>query len=293
MKSLKMKKAHVFAEGLNGGNPAGIVFLEENISFKEMKLIAGIINPISETVFISPSEKANYKFQYFTPTSEIEICGHATIGGFFALYCNEKSRKERKTLYTETKIGVFPVTLYFGAGELCKAMMEQGTPEFSTINVDPETLVQVLGMSLKDLDTSLPLQVVSTGRPKLLVPVTSKNILNTLRPDFDQMIEFCQKIKATGIHVFTFETEDVTSLVHCRHFAPLVGVNEDPATGNSNAALGAYLYKHEKLDNQEFTAEQGYAMGRPSKLFVEVDFETGNVSVGGSATIVMEGIVHV
>lgn len=289
MKTLRMKKAHVFAEQLYGGNPAGIVFLQEDLSFKEMKLIAGILNPISETVFVSPSEEADHTFQFFTPTSEIEICGHATIGACFALY-GGKSR-EKKVLQIETKIGIFPVQLHFEAGTLSRAMMNQQTPEFSAPDVDPDALAPVLGISPKGFDTSLPLQVVSTGRPKLIVPVVSKRVLNTLCPDFDQMISFCHDINATGIHPFTFETEEQDSFVHCRHFAPTVGVNEDPATGNSNAALGAYLHKHGRLETEEFTAEQGYAMGRPSKLFVNVNADTGDVSVGGSATIVMEGTI--
>ncbi|MBU7016774.1 MAG: PhzF family phenazine biosynthesis protein [Theionarchaea archaeon] len=289
MKTLKMKKAHVFAEELYGGNPAGIVFLEEPLSSEEMKLISQIINPISETVFISVSEKADHKFRFFTHLSEIEICGHATIGACFAL-CGDQG-KGKKILNIETKMGIFPVTLYFEAGTLLKVMMKQGTPEFGDTIKDPEILVQILGMSLKDLDRLLPIQVVSTGRPKLIVPVVTKRVLNDLNPDFAKMIAFLDEIKATGIHVFTFETEDRNSLVHSRHFAPTVGVNEDPATGNSNAALGAYLYNYGRLDSEEFTAEQGYAMGRPSRLFVRVD-ETG-VYVGGSAAMVLEGSVTI
>ncbi len=289
MKTLKMKKAHVFAEELYGGNPAGIVFLEEPLSSEEMKLISGILNPVSETVFISLSEKADHKFRFFTPVSEIEICGHATIGACFALYGDQG--KGKKILNIETKMGIFPVTLYFEGGTLSKVMMKQGTPEFGDTLEDSEILAKILGMSSKDLDLSLPIQVVSTGRPKLMVPVVTKKVLNTLNPDFAEMVAFLHDIKATGIHVFTFETEDTNSLVHCRHFAPTVGVNEDPATGNSNAALGAYLSFYKRLDTEEFTAEQGYATGRPSKLSVNVD-KTG-VYVGGSATMVLEGTVSI
>ncbi len=306
MKTLKIKKARVFSEGLRGGNPAGIVFLQEELASEDKKIIAEILNPVSETVFISPSQKADYTFQYFTPVSEIEICGHATIGACFALYNNftseneekerkekeKKKEKEKEILYIETKSGIFPVTLYFKGGALSSAMMKQAKPEFSTI-VDAERLASILGMHPDDLDPSLPVQVVSTGRPKVMVPVTSMEAVNTLHPDFDQMITFCKDVNATGIHPFTFETVNHSSLVHCRHFAPTAGVNEDPATGNGNAALGAYLHKYWNLEEEEFIAEQGYAMGRPSKLSVKVDFKTGDVSVGGSAQIVLEGIVRI
>ncbi|KYK33309.1 MAG: PhzF family phenazine biosynthesis protein [Theionarchaea archaeon] len=297
MKTLKIKKVHVFSEDLGGGNPAGIVFLQEELTFEDKKVIAEILNPVSETAFISPSQEADYTFQYFTPVSEIEICGHATIGACFALYNNFTSEKgerekEREILYIETKSGIFPVTLYFKGGHLSSAMMKQAKPEFSTI-VEAERVTSILGIHPDDLNPSLPVQVVSTGRPKVMVPVTSLEAVNTLHPDFDQMITFCKDVNATGIHPFTFETVNHSSLVHCRHFAPTAGVNEDPATGNGNAALGAYLHKYWNLEKEEFIAEQGYAMGRPSKLSVKVDFETGDISVGGSAQIVLEGIVRI
>ena len=122
-----------------------------------------------------------------------------------------------------------------------------------------------------------------------MVPLRSRDIMNNLHPDFSHMITFCDEIGATGVHVFTFDTVDAHSFIHCRHFAPGVGVDEDPATGNSNAALAGYLLKNEKLREKYFTVEQGYAMGRPSQLQITVDSRTGEVSVGGHALIVMEG----
>jgi trans-2,3-dihydro-3-hydroxyanthranilate isomerase len=103
------------------------------------------------------------------------------------------------------------------------------------------------------------------------------------------MIDFCDEIGATGIHAFTFETSDEDSSLHCRHFAPSVGVNEDPATGNGNAALAGYLLNNGKLEQEHLVVEQGYAMGHPSKLHIVMNLQTGEVSVGGTALIVLEG----
>ena len=289
MTHLSIQKAHVFTQHLQGGNPAGIVLTQATLSNHTMRCIADILNPVSETVFIFPSETADYRFRFFTSLSEIGMCAHATIGAFFALHRKISSQEDMVTCQVETACGVFPVTLHFTDGTLTTVMMNQGVPTLIDPSVDPAPLCEILSISSTDLMSTLPLQILSTGRPKLMVPLRSRDILNNLHPDFSHMIAFCDEIGATGVHVFTFDTVDAHSFIHCRHFAPGVGVDEDPATGNSNAALAGYLLNNDKLRGEHFTVEQGYAMGRPSHLQITVDSQTGEVSVGGHALIVMEG----
>lgn len=289
MFSISVKKAHVFTRNMWGGNPAGIVLPGPTLPSRSMTCIADILNPVSETVFISASEKADHRFRFFTPTSEIDICGHATIGAFFAVYGDIPSEQETMTRHVETACGIFSISLHFVKKKLSTVMMNQGSPRLIDPSVDPGPLHEILGTCPADLIASLPIQVLSTGRPKLIVPLRSMDTLDSLQPDFSRMMEFCDEIGATGVHVFTFETVDPESFVHCRHFAPNVGVEEDPATGNSNAALAGYLLNNRRLERLEFSAEQGYAMGRPSVLRVSVNPQTHEASVGGSALIVMEG----
>ena len=291
MISIPVKKAHVFTHQGEGGNPAGIVPSSPALSDNSMICIAKILNPVSETAFIFASKRADHRFRFFTPTSEIEICGHATIGAFFSLYDTVHSDQEMMIRNVETACGIFPISLHFTRRRLSTVMMNQGIPRLIHPSVDPGPLHEILGTSPVDLIANLPVQVLSTGRPKLIVPLRSMDTLNNLHPDFPEMMNFCDKIGATGVHVFTFETVDPESLVHSRHFAPNVGVEEDPATGNSNAALAGYLFNNRRLERPEFNAEQGYAMGCPSVLQVAVDTHTGEVSVGGSALIVMEGSI--
>jgi trans-2,3-dihydro-3-hydroxyanthranilate isomerase len=293
MISLSVEKALVFTDHISGGNPAGIVHPETPLSLQSMTSIADILNPVSETVFVSSSRTAHHTFRFFTSQSEIDICGHATIGAFFSLYHDVFPEQDTLIRHVETNSGLFPVTLHFSQDTLTSVMMNQGVPQLINASINSDTLCDILHISSSDLISSLPLQIFSTGRPKLMVPLRSIDTLNSLRPDFPRMIDFCENSGTTGIHAFTFETIDEASSLHCRHFAPAVGVNEDPATGNSNAAMAGYLINNNYMETEHLVVEQGYAMGRPSNLHIVVDRSTGEVSVGGGALIVMKGLLFI
>jgi predicted PhzF superfamily epimerase YddE/YHI9 len=109
----------------------------------------------------------------------------------------------------------------------------------------------------------------------------------------------CQAVGTDCAHVFTFETERPEATVHVRMFAPMLGVPEDPATGSSNGAMGAYLVHHRALPITEPTthvvSEQGAELGRPSTLYVEVDSAGEKITavrVGGEVVPVAEGVVR-
>jgi trans-2,3-dihydro-3-hydroxyanthranilate isomerase len=111
------------------------------------------------------------------------------------------------------------------------------------------------------------------------------------------MRKIFKELETDCFMIFTRETIDAESTVHARMFAPFLGVTEDPATGSASGALGAYLVRHSLVEPQptaHILVEQGYEMGRPSAIFVEVDGEPGNpteVRVGGKAVEVAEGVL--
>jgi trans-2,3-dihydro-3-hydroxyanthranilate isomerase len=109
----------------------------------------------------------------------------------------------------------------------------------------------------------------------------------------------CDELGTACVHVFTLETEHPESTVHVRMFAPLLGVPEDPATGSSNGAMGAYLVHHRAVEVTESTtyivSEQGAEIDRPSTIYVEVDSigdKITAVRVGGQVVLVAEGVVR-
>ena len=280
---VKAYKINAFAKTLEGGNPAGVVVHADNLPVKKMQEVARIIG-VSETAFVMKSNIADFEVRFFTPTSEVDLCGHATIGTFAVLL----GRKIIKPgLYSQqTRAGILCVE----AREDGIIMMNQATPVFSK-ELDKAAAAEVadaLQLVQDGLVSDLPLQIVSTGLRDLLVPVRSMDILNSIRPDFGKVRDISRKYKAVGVHLFTLETLS-GSTAHCRDLAPVVGIPEESATGTASGALACYLYRHgrigtDSLDNIVF--EQGYTMGLPSEILASLrveDVEIREIRVGGKA----------
>jgi trans-2,3-dihydro-3-hydroxyanthranilate isomerase len=165
-------------------------------------------------------------------------------------------------------------------------------------NTDFHTVAELMGLAEADLLLNgLPMQIVSTGLPDLMVPVRDLPTLKKARPDFSRLAAYQKQQGFISIHAFTFETEDPGHTLHVRDFAPSVDINEEAATGTANGALGAYLVVNRALPLSAgklvLQVEQGYAMGRPSEIVVEITHDNGvitDVKVGGRAVIIMEGI---
>ena len=297
-------KADAFTEKPFYGNPAGIVFNADGLKEEEMIKIAGELNPVSATAFLfkQGSDETHIKIRFFTPVTEESQCGHATIATYFAL---EETRRKtfsepRTTIMQEMKSWTLPVDVYSKNSKIDYVLMTQGRPMFFKEDLDVEAIANILGIKKESIiKTGYPLEDVSTGRKKLIVPIDSLKTLGEVNPDFPAMIKYCRKIDTTGFHLFTFETFEKDSKVSTRHFAPIAGVNEDPVTGNSNAAMGAYLVKNKILPTKPevmFISEQGYHMGRPGKLVVRLETagkEITKVQVGGKAVVLLKGTLQI
>ncbi len=111
----------------------------------------------------------------------------------------------------------------------------------------------------------------------MLIGIRSKETLNQLKPDYLKLIELSNEIHCNGYYVFVLgqQTDDI--LIHGRMFAPAVGINEDPVTGNANGPLGAYLVKHKLVnyskDLYQFKIQQGEAINRVGHMEVQVQIE--------------------
>jgi trans-2,3-dihydro-3-hydroxyanthranilate isomerase len=135
-----------------------------------------------------------------------------------------------------------------------------------------------------------------------MVPVRSLVAIQAIRLALEPLQSICQRYATHSIFAFTRETLTSSAQVHSRLFAPLAGVLEDPATGSASGALGAYLVYHRTLglDSQApvvcIENEQGYELGRPSRIFIEVTRKGSMISrvrVGGGVIKVMEGSIAV
>lgn len=303
MNKLKVYQVDAFTRQSFGGNPAGVVTEVSKISEEEMQKIAREMN-CSETAFVLPAtnSKADFKVRFFTPSEEVDLCGHATIATFHVLYEEGKINLDckEKLVFQETKAGVLPVYLIASNdGKLDRVIMGQTMPKIIKISDEISQVAELLGLEVADLElNNLPLQIVSTGLPDMMVPVKNLDTLKKASPDFTRLRKYQKEKGFISIHAFTFETENPDSYIHTRDFAPSVDINEESATGTANGALAAYLVENKAVSLEEekvvMKIEQGYIMDRPSEIVAEILHDNGEireVRVGGSAVIVMKGIV--
>lgn len=269
-----------FAKSIGGGNPAGVVLNADSLSETEMKQIAEVIG-FSETAFVMKSDNADFKVRFFTPSDEVDLCGHATIGTFYTMA--DQGIIPAGKYKQETKAGILAVEV----GADYTVLMEQNLPQFFEV-IDKEEIAESLNISIKDIMSDLPVQIVSTGLKDIIIPIKSLDCLNSIKPDFGKVEAISRKYNVIGYHIFTLGTLH-NSTAHCRNLAPLYGIPEESATGTSNGALSCYLHKYGKLDDKKLNAikiEQGYSMGKPSEILVSLSADDGMISqvkVGGKA----------
>lgn len=311
MKEYRFIQVDVFTDTPFGGNPLAVFPEAEGLTTEEMQCLAREMN-LSETTFVLPPQVtgADFKVRIFTPAKELPFAGHPVVGTHWVLaHVGSVELREPVTqVRFELGVGVLPTDLWVSDG---RVVMTQDRPTFYAILEDVTELVAGLGLPPEAIiETGLPVQVVSTGVPQMMVPVRSLaevRSLNAGQLNIAALNRACRAVGTECVMVFTFETERPEGTVHVRMFAPLLGVPEDPATGSANGALGAYLVHHASAGSAlrravpvtELTthilSEQGAELGRPSTLHVEVDSvgdEITAIRVGGQVVPTAEGVVR-
>ena len=299
---IQFYKADVFADEAFGGNPVAVVPNAQGLTDREFQKIAREMN-LSETVFVVPptDPAAIVKLRIFTPTQEIPFAGHPVIGTFFVLsLLNRFPLQEPVTRFIfECNIGLFPVELGVFNGSVEQVIMSQPEPQFFETVDNLQDLYEIsraLGLNKTNIvDTHLPIEIVSTGLPVVIVPVRTLTAVKSIQVDLTGTMEVCDRLGVNGMMVFTPITVEDWAHVHTRMFAAPIGIIEDPATGSASGALGAYLVKNGVVDvgpTTEIMMEQGYEIDRPSRILVQVfsdDDKIQEIKVGGQAVLVAEG----
>lgn len=261
-----------FSKDNKGGNKAGVALGRSELTSVQKAAIAKEMG-YSETAFVLDSDKADYNLQYFTPTEEVPLCGHATIAAFSTLKLLNMLDKPDCTIETEAGI----LNIHIKDDGLI--LMEQNRPEYLKV-LDSDTFTGCIQKGF--IDHRFPIQIVSTGLNDIMLPVDSAEHLKRLSPDFEMIANMTKEKEAVGVHAFTLIKEsDVTAI--CRNFAPLYGIDEEPATGTASCALACYLFKYYKQQPQ-YIFEQGHNMGEISRIVVNLSYHGGvidSVFVGG------------
>ncbi|MGF7060790.1 PhzF family isomerase [Brassicibacter mesophilus] len=277
------------------GNPAGVITNADGLTTDDMQKIARELNN-SETAFIFSSDSDEYDvyIRFFTPINEVPICGHATVAAHYARAIENKLDNSR--VYHKTGVGILPVDIVNENNDY-KIVMTQGEIKFSSIidGVNKKTLLSALNINNDDLLENFQVQIVTTGHSKVMIGIKSIETLNKMKPNYDELTKLSRIINCNGYYVFTINSQESDILIHGRMFAPAIGINEDPVTGNANGPLGAYLVHHNivKHNNSlfKFKAKQGEAMRRPGIIEVEVkieDKEPVQVKISGNAVIIFK-----
>lgn len=286
----------VFTNRPYAGNPAAVMPVADGLADWQMQSIAREMNH-SETAFVSASSRATARVRFFTPTTEIPLAGHPTLATWHAMVEIGRVRLtgESTTITQELNVGVLPVELRSENGALQRIVMTQKPPEFlKPVSAGP--IATALGLSADRLDPRVRPTVVSTGTPQLMVLLRSGADVQRLTPDMNRLAELSRADEYYGVHVFALGGITPAGQAQARHFAPAIGINEDPVTGSASGGMAAYLVENGFLDSDAFVIEQGHIIGRPGEVYAEVDRGDGHVRgvrVGGSAVTVLRGSIQV
>jgi PhzF family phenazine biosynthesis protein len=269
-----------FTDRPEGGNPAGVWIGDDLPAPAEMQTIAAAVG-YSETAFVAPVRGLDRTVRYYSPEIEVSFCGHATIATGVVLGETEGDG----TYLLATAVGEVPVSVRTTDG-VREAALTSVAPSYAPASeaLVNETL-DAIGWAPTDLDLSIPPARAYAGAWHLVLAVKAAARLADLDYDFERLKALMQQHDMTTLQLVWRARAD---LFHSRNPFPVGGVVEDPATGAAAAALGGYL-REAGLVTAPATIliRQGEAMGRPSRLNVEIP-SAGGIVVSGTAVPIVK-----
>ena len=291
MRRFRFVQVDVFTRRVFGGNQLAVFTDGQGLATPEMQSIAAEMN-YSESTFVLPADdpEADARIRIFTPGMELPFAGHPVVGSGYVLGLE----RGRSALKLQLGVGTLAVAVAPGDGRAGEARMEQPLPRFRAAEADPATLAGLVGLGQRDLAPSLPPECGSAGVEFLYLPLKDLDAVRRARGDEQALRRFFADASHPAVYLFTTETESAEAASHGRMVALTLGagIHEDPATGSACGPLGAYLVRHGVRQPGRFVLEQGYEMGRPSQVEVDIEASGGAVSrvrVGGGVVKVAEG----
>ena len=291
MLDMIVKQVDAFTADPFCGNPAGVITDADALSSEDMLRIAGEMN-LAETAFITMpmSPDSMFRIRFFTPTEEVDISGHVTIASCYALIEDGRIPLSYgiNLVHFETRVGTIPVEIHYSEnndsgeamkisyngdnnGYLKKIMMQQSISSYYESPVSTSEIASILGIDPGEISgTGLPMEVVATGLNQLTIPVKRKETILDLNPDLIKLGLVNKKHNIHTNHIFSLDTFSEDCISYARHFAPAVGMWEDPATGTAAAGLGTYLLRHGVATSDSMVMEQGKESENLARILVEM-----------------------
>ncbi|MGI8469099.1 MAG: PhzF family phenazine biosynthesis protein [Pyrinomonadaceae bacterium] len=258
--NLQIFQVDAFTNKTFGGNPAAVCPLENWLDAGLMQKIA-LENNLSETAFFVKKNDV-YELRWFTPTFEIDLCGHATLASAFVIF--DVLGSNEKVLKFQTKSGLLTV-------EKENDLLVLDFPSRAAKRCEtPKGLVEAIGKT--------PSEVLK-ARDYLMI-YKSETEVCAINPNFAELLKI-------GAHAFIVTAKGKNCDFVSRFFAPEVGVFEDPVTGSAHCTLIPYWA--EKLGKDKLFARQVSARG--GELFCELKGD--RVKIGGNATLYLKGEIYI
>lgn len=267
---MNVQLVRVFARTDDGGNPAPVVTDANGWNKSAMREVARAYGHESAFVLPPADSRHDFRFRFFVPNHEMEMCGHATLGALWLL--RRAGSWVRETAKIETLSGVVDARYDAGSNRI---LVGQPSGRIAPIR-DPAVLAETLDALDLDPADLLPLGVVNatTSRTKTLIPLRSTARLDRIAPRFDRIERVCDRLSSTGLYPFAVQ-EEAAQVLQARQFPRASGYPEDAATGIAAAALlyGARHYGLLPQGAKGITVRQGIAMGRPSEITVDFRYK--------------------
>ena len=258
--NLEIYYVDAFSNNIFGGNPAAVIFT--NLSDDHLMQNIAAENNLSETAFINISENEN-TIRWFSPTKEVDLCGHATLASAFVYF--NYINTEKDTIKFKSNGGTLIVNKKDN-------ILELDFPKDTFIKTNHEDVV-CDAIGLKPTETF-------KGQINLMAVYENEEEILNLQPDFKKVIDLTGQgliVTAPGLH------HDFVS----RYFCPKYGINEDPVTGSAHTTLIPYW--SDKLGSKKLLAKQVSMRG--GELFCENKDE--RVLIGGNAVLYMKGSINI
>ncbi|WP_420332189.1 PhzF family phenazine biosynthesis protein [Roseibium sp.] len=275
---MDIQRIAAFSQGSEGGNPAGVVLLQDALSENEMARVAAEVG-YSETAFAvaQGDDGKTWRVRYFSPESEVPFCGHATIALGAAL-----GKHSGAGTYT---LVLNDATITVDAEATPEGMMatlsSPPTESRAMTGSEMEDVMALFGLTLDDLDPQLAPAHIHGGANHIVLPLKDRARLAAMTYDLDQGRAVMRKHDL--VTVMLVHIEGPQTFVVRNAFAS-GGVLEDPATGAAAAAFAGYLRDSRWPHNGGFSIRQGEDMGSPSLIKVTLDDTKGaSVQVSGGA----------
>jgi len=287
-KHLEMVQVDVFTDKALEGNPLAVFLDGSGLSDEQMQALAREMN-LSETTFILPqtSDTKSTRVRIFTVQEELPFAGHPTLGTAFVV----RGDRGLANVTLHLNVGKVPVTFEDAPGRPSFGEMTQVDPQFGRIH-DRAAVAEACGLPPDAIESSLPIQTVSTGLPFAIVPIRSLASLQALHVDFARAEKYVAQSDGKFFYFVSRETADRNARLQARM---LFYNGEDPATGSAAGCATAWMVAHGVAQSDErVLIEQGVEMKRRSRIFVRASKQANrvvNVRVGGNVVEVMRAQV--